>query len=353
MSQAAEHSCSLSRRRWLKDSVLSAAALGASSLSASRTSRASEFSVPNDTARIAITLDLEMSRNFPTWEQTHWDYQKGNLDDATKTYTVEAARRVKEAGGRIHCFAVGQTLEQEDVSWLEELIREGHPIGNHTYDHVNILASRPQDIQFRFQRSPWLMGGKAPGEVVAGNIRLAEQAMEQRLKIKPAGFRTPGGFSRGLIDRPDLQKMLLSQGYRWCSSLYPPHPNGRSGVAPDEDILSAIVAAQKDAQPFVYPSGLIEIPMSPISDIGAFRTGRWPLESFIDATRRSLKSAIEHRMVFDFLAHPSCLVAMDPEFRTIEMICEVTNAAGSAAQLTDLTEIAAHVASRSDLQRRQ
>ena len=32
-------------------------------------------------ALVAITLDLEMSRNFPTWETTHWDYEKGNLDD--------------------------------------------------------------------------------------------------------------------------------------------------------------------------------------------------------------------------------------------------------------------------------
>src|SRR2546421_32019 len=30
-----------------------------------------------DKAAIAITLDLEMARNFPTWETTHWDYEKG------------------------------------------------------------------------------------------------------------------------------------------------------------------------------------------------------------------------------------------------------------------------------------
>ena len=41
-------------------------------------------------ALIAITLNLEMSRNFPTWDQTHWDYEKGNLDAATKRYAVEA-----------------------------------------------------------------------------------------------------------------------------------------------------------------------------------------------------------------------------------------------------------------------
>ena len=52
-----------------------------------------------DKALIAVTLDLEMSRNFPQWEQTHWDYEKGNLDDQTKRYASEVARRVKASGG--------------------------------------------------------------------------------------------------------------------------------------------------------------------------------------------------------------------------------------------------------------
>src|SRR6516164_7083631 len=70
-------------------------------------------------ALIAITLDLEMSRNFPTREDTHWDYEKGNLNAETKAYTVEACRRVKAAGGVVHCFVVGRVFEQEDVSWIK------------------------------------------------------------------------------------------------------------------------------------------------------------------------------------------------------------------------------------------
>lgn len=46
----------------------------------------------SDTALIAITLDLEMSANFPTFETTHWNFEKGNLNDETKRYSVEAAR---------------------------------------------------------------------------------------------------------------------------------------------------------------------------------------------------------------------------------------------------------------------
>src|SRR3954447_9154688 len=66
-------------------------------------------------ALIAITLDLEMSRNFPTWDQTHWDYEKGTPTAEPKRCGVEAARRVKRQGGRVHFFAVGQVFEQERV----------------------------------------------------------------------------------------------------------------------------------------------------------------------------------------------------------------------------------------------
>lgn len=297
---------------------------------------------PVRVAQVAITLDLEMSQNYPTWEQTHWNYEKGNLDSDTKAYAVEAARRVKAKGGRIHFFALGQTMEQENVDWLLDLIAEGHPVGNHTYDHVNLLASEPDQIQFRFKRAPWLMGGKSPQQVIADNIQLAEEAIQSRLKITPRGFRTPGGFHNGLRDRPDLQQLLLDRGYKWVSSLYAGSKAGKTGEAPGEDVLASIVDAQAKSQPFVYPSGLVEIPMSPISDVGAMRSGRWPLESFLEASRRGLEWAIANGAVYDFLAHPSCMVVADPEFRVIEQICDMVHEAGAEkAQLVDLDQIAA------------
>lgn len=291
-------------------------------------------------AQIAVTLDLEMSRNFPRWEDTRWDFEKGNLDHATKEYTVEAARRIAAYGGRIHCFALGQTMEQENVDWLKGLIDQGHAVGNHTYDHVNVTASSPDQIQFRFQRSPWLIGGKNPQEVIVDNITLAEAALKHRLGIRPNGFRTPGGFAQGLRDRPDLQKLFLDLGYPWISSLYPPHPTGTPKERPTREIIDEIVRAQEQAQPFVYPNGLIEIPMSPISDIGAFRTGRWPVEGFVDAVTAAINWAIEHGGVFDFLAHPSCLVASDPDFTVFERIGQLVRDNSARAELVTLDKIA-------------
>lgn len=291
-------------------------------------------------ALVAITLDLEMSRNFPTWETTHWDYEKGNLNAETKKYATEVARRVKAHGGRLHFFAVGQVFEQANVDWLKDLVQAGHPVGNHTYDHVNVLATRPGDIQYRFNRAPWLIEGKKPHEVIRENIRLCSAALKTRVGVDPAGFRTPGGFVNGLAERPDVRKMLVDLGFSWVSSKYPAHPNSKPGEEPDATVLAGIVRAQRQAQPFVYPGGLIEVPMSPISDIGAFRGGRWKLAWFLKALRSALEWVLDNRAVFDFLAHPSCLYVMDPEFKAIELICEMTRKAGDRAALVDLRDIA-------------
>ena len=133
-----------SRRKFL-----GAVSAGASSLALGHHGLAA--SAPRK-ARIVITLDLEMSRNFPTWEQTHWDYEKGNLDEATKRYAVEVARRVKARGGVVHFFLVGRALEQENVDWLKQILADGHRVGNHTYDHVYVKAAKAEEIQFRLQR---------------------------------------------------------------------------------------------------------------------------------------------------------------------------------------------------------
>jgi peptidoglycan/xylan/chitin deacetylase (PgdA/CDA1 family) len=325
--------CSLTRRRFIAASAAALAGSGAGVRAAD-----------SEQAQIAITFDLEMSRNFPSWEDTHWDYEKGNLDADTKRYAVEAGRRVRERGGRIHYFCVGRVLEQEDVTWLVQLAKDGHPVGNHTYDHVNVLATKAEDLQFRFRRAPWLIEGRTPTEVIRENIRLTTLALKRRAGIDNVGFRTPGGFPDGLQGREDIQNTLRDAGFTWVSSKYPRHANTQPRKEPSAEVYDSIVRAQSQAQPFAYPSGLVEIPMSPISDIGAFRTGRWRLEWFLEAIRRAVAWAIEHKAVFDFLAHPSCLVVADPKFKAVDLICDLVEKSAGRAKLVDLNAIAKRVA---------
>jgi peptidoglycan/xylan/chitin deacetylase (PgdA/CDA1 family) len=316
----------LTRRRFLTASAAGAvaAAAGYSSLA------------PPQKALVAITLDLEMSAEYPRRGMTEWNYRKGDLDADTKRYAVKAAEVVKARGGVIHFFAVGQALEQPDVGWLKELAAAGHPVGNHTYDHVHLKAKTPEEVQFKFRRAPWLIRGKPVARVIEDNIALTTAAMKERCGITAAGFRTPGGFDNGLKDRPDLQAMLLRQGFTWVSSLYPSHTSGTPKEEPGAAVYADILRAQAEAHPFAYPSGLVEVPMSPVSDVTAFRAHYWKLAWFLKAVRLAVEHAIKTGGVFDFLAHPSCLVVEDPGFEVMKLICELVTDAGDRAAITGL-----------------
>ena len=323
-----------SRRQFLTHSAACAGLATASALAAE----------PKKNAQIAITLDLEMSAQYPRREMTEWNFEKGNLDEATKDYAVRAAKLAKELGGVIHFFCVGRVLEQPSAEWLKEIAAFGCPIGNHTYDHVYLLAKKPEEIQFRFQRAPWLIQGRKPEEVIRENIRLCSEAMKSRAGIIPNGFRTPGGFANGLDGRADIQQMLLDLGFKWVSSKYPAHATGKPKEEPTAEVYADIVRAQSAAQPFVYESGLVEIPMSPISDVNAFRSNYWKLDWFLKAIRLAVESVIEKRQTFDFLAHPSCLVVEDPKMESIKLICQLAKEAREKAELVGLDKVYERVA---------
>ena len=172
------HNTALTTRREFVSSA--EAVLGAAALS-----RGNEEPARKQ-ALIAITLDLEMSAEYPRRGLTEWNFQKGNLDEATKKYAVEAGRIVKDRGGVLHYFCVGQVLEHPSVDWLKELAAAGHPIGNHTYDHIYVKANKPDELQYRFRRAPWLIRGKSVREVVLENIRMTTAGLKERAGESPA-----------------------------------------------------------------------------------------------------------------------------------------------------------------------
>ena len=143
-----------------------------------------------------------MSRNFPTWEDTHWDYEKGNLNDATKKYAVEACRRVKAAGGCGPLLRRRPRCSSRRTSAGSRTSRRPATRSATTPTTTSTCwRRRPEDIQFRFRRSPWLIEGSTPEQVIVENIRLTTAALKTRIGVDPAGFRTPGGFADGLADR--------------------------------------------------------------------------------------------------------------------------------------------------------
>jgi peptidoglycan/xylan/chitin deacetylase (PgdA/CDA1 family) len=336
------HSIGIHRRQFINTATAAGFGLGIAREVLS-TEEQSGPAVADDKALIAITMDLEMSRHYPTWETMHWDYEKGNLNEPTKQYIVEACRRVKAKGWVTQSFVVGRVFEQENIDWIKEVVADGHPVGNHTYDHVNVWAKQPQDCQFRFRRCPWLVEGKTVREVILENIRLTKEAMEHRIGVSPVGFRTPGGSGAGLIGRPDVQQIMLDSGFAWVSSMAKSVPV--KAKDPIREDFQRVARAQEGSQPFVYPTGLIEIPMSPLGDVASFRREKekWRLDDFLRMIEASVTWVIEHGAVFDLLTHPSIMYVEDPEFRAYELICDMVNQAKDRAAIVGLDAIAQRV----------
>src|SRR5919198_621680 len=169
---------------------------------------------------LSLTFDVEMATNFPYWTSV-WDHRKGAIDEDVKAYVRQLTRACRQAAVQVQFFLLGASLEDPDVEYLRELAADGHALGNHTYHHVNVKATTTEQLQLEYRLRPWLAAGRAPLEVIRDELRQTSAAMRERLGVTPAGFRTPGGFATGLHDVPQVQRVLLEEGFVYASSQYP------------------------------------------------------------------------------------------------------------------------------------
>ena len=285
-----------------------------------------------------------MSRNFPTWDQTHWDYEKGNLDAATKHYAVEAARRVKARGGVDPLLRrSARRWSRRDVGWLQEIVaagasrrqphlrprqRQGDAARRHPVPlPPRALADRGEDAARRSSppTSAWPSGAEGADRHRAG-------------RLPHAGRVSTTAWP---IDRDLQADALEARAITWVSSKYPAHPIdelAKGNRSPE--VIDGIVAGP-DAGPAVRlsrgPDRGADEPDQRCRPRSAPAAGRWP--SFLEAIRRPWPGR-STTGGFDFLGHPSCLYVADPEFQTIDLICDLVKKAGKKAALVDLGTIA-------------
>lgn len=135
--------------------------------------------------------------------------------------------------------------------------------------------------------------------------------------------------------------MLQRHGFRWISATSRKTIPGITGQSPGLDVWNSIATELPNSQPFRCPeTGLLDIPMSPVSDIQGFRNGRWKLDDFVTILERILDWTIERGQTFDFLGHPSCIGVVDPEMKTLNMICRKVRTSNGRATLVTLNDIA-------------
>ena len=81
-----------------------------------------------------------------------------------------------------------------------------------------------------------------------------------------------------------------------------------------------------------------------MSDIVAFRTGRWKLDWFLTMIRAAVEWAIEPRATFDFLATPHAYRRVDPEFKTVDLILDLVKRSDGKPRIVGLDALAARAA---------
>jgi len=173
----------------------------------------------------ANTLQGERSLSLPAVQDTaiadsntiYLTFDDGYIGIAEKVAAINALG----VPGTFFLTGQGVAAHPGDVQWL---VNSGHVLGNHTYDHVNVRASRLEDIQFRFRRAPWLIAGQAPRSFArhpAGNLSPRRVTWRGRQ-------RTPSRTGR-CRERVGLQFALAR------TQAHGPGPRGSTRIQPRAD----------------------------------------------------------------------------------------------------------------------
>ena len=154
-------------------------------------------------------------------------------------YMLRLCDTADQYGVKLHFMQIANGLEDSRVvGYLREILDRGHIVDSHTHTHM-LLTTDDVDALDR-------------------DLALANQLFEERLGWKPTILRGPGGYSDGLDGLVPNQEVILKNGFQWVSGRYcfPLYARGRQ---------YAVEASMREA-PYVYTTGLIEIPVQGFTD---------------------------------------------------------------------------------------
>jgi len=161
---------------------------------------------------------------------------------------------------------------------------------------------------------------------------------ETRLGKEPVGFLH--------AQRQHFRSRRPAPMSRRCCSIWASGGLGSrapgASVAPENPTAAdfqRVVDRQTDAQPYVYPTGLVEVPMSPLGDVASFRREKqkWTIGNFLAMIEKCVRWAIQNRAVFDLLTHPSIMYVEDPKFQSYELICDMVTRPAARPPSSDST----------------
>ena len=188
---------------------------------------------------VAITYDTDMAGGYSPDGVCHGRTARFLMD-----YIEVLCETAEEFGVSLQFFQIANGLEVKDVvSHLKKIISRGHYVDCHTYNHINLAYSSPEEID--------------------RDLSLANQLFERELGFRSNVLRGPGGYRHGDL-KIENQLIILKNGYRWVSGEFD-YELLKKNISKSQD-YEYIVSAPSRNRPFIYPTGLIEIPIQGWTD---------------------------------------------------------------------------------------
>jgi peptidoglycan/xylan/chitin deacetylase (PgdA/CDA1 family) len=181
---------------------------------------------------IALSYDLEMCAGYQPDGINH-----GRIMPELKEYVVDLCSIAEQYGVRLHFFYVANGFDQT-IDLLREILRRGHILDSHTYTHLPLITDDLQRLD--------------------DELALTNRLFEERLGYRSTVLRGPGGYPKGLDDKAPNQVIILKNGFKWVS------------CRAEKNILDKgsqhLIKAPLHEVPYVYPTGLVEIPIQGAMD---------------------------------------------------------------------------------------
>lgn len=113
------------------------------------------------------------------------------FDDGPSEYTMELSRGLKERGVQATFFLLGENMEDRR-EMVEQLVKDGHLIGNHSYHHVQLNKLSKEAAKGEIEKTNQLIPG------VDGR-RYA--LYSSTLRGMESGTGKCGGYDPGVLER--------------------------------------------------------------------------------------------------------------------------------------------------------
>lgn len=211
--------------------------------------------IPDGQCWVGLSYDLEMCAGYSPTMTNH-----GRIIPDLQKYTLQLCDIAEAFDVKLHFFYVANGLEHTDTDYLYEILRRGHVIDSHTYDHLSLTY--PDMVK------------------LDQDLRRANDLLQDKLGVEPVVLRGPGGIINGLNHHPKAQQIILKNGFRYVSSAYkdPLTNSDFQFLKKDEShevnhaALSQAVQLTTFEPPYRYESGLVELPLQGLTDRNWFDT---------------------------------------------------------------------------------